>query len=412
MKAIVIGGGIMGLSSAHYLQQSGWSVTVLDKDNFKDNASYGNAGYVCPSHFIPLASPGIVAQGMKLMWNPRSAFYVEPRLSWSLISWGMRFMKVATKEHLEKSAVPLRDIALYSQHCYVELTKLPGFEMAYEQKGLLEYYQTAAKEEHSHHVAEDARKLGLEAEMLSLEQVQAMEPNVQLNIKGALYFKCDAHLYPQKLMQSIKTLLQQNKVQLLHEEVKGFESANGKIKSVTTNVQKHEADVVVIATGAWSREIAAMAGQKLLLMPGRGYSVTLEDSPFKLNYPAVLQEGRVAITPMDGSKIRFGGTMEITSTNKPPRMNRVIGILEAVQQFLPEFKIPLPQEKDVWYGYRPCSADGLPYIGKVKENVIVATGHAMVGLSLGAGTGKLVSEIANGERTGVDITPYNPARFG
>jgi D-amino-acid dehydrogenase len=412
MKAIVIGGGIMGLSSAHYLQQSGWSVTVLDKDNFKDNASYGNAGYVCPSHFIPLASPGIVAQGMKLMWNPRSAFYVEPRLSWSLISWGMRFMKVATKEHLEKSAVPLRDIALYSQHCYVELTKLPGFEMAYEQKGLLEYYQTAAKEEHSHHVAEDARKLGLEAEMLSLEQVQAMEPNVQLNIKGALYFKCDAHLYPQKLMQSIKTLLQQNKVQLLHEEVKGFESANGKIKSVTTNVQKHEADVVVIATGAWSREIAAMAGQKLLLMPGRGYSVTLEDSPFKLNYPAVLQEGRVAITPMDGSKIRFGGTMEITSTNKPPRMNRVIGILEAVQQFLPEFKIPLPQEKDVWYGYRPCSADGLPYIGKVKENVIVATGRAMVGLSLGAGTGKLVSEIANGERTGVDITPYNPARFG
>jgi D-amino-acid dehydrogenase len=125
----------------------------------------------------------------------------------------------------------------------------------------------------------------------------------------------------------------------------------------------------------------------------------------------VLQEGRVAITPMDGNKIRFGGTMEITSTNKPPRMNRVIGILEAVQQFLPEFKIPLPLQKDVWYGYRPCSADGMPYIGKVKENVIVATGHAMIGLSLGAGTGKLVSEIANNEKSSVDLSPYNPARF-
>lgn len=411
MKAVVIGGGIMGLSSAYYLQQSGWNVIVLDKDGFKDNASYGNAGYVCPSHFIPLASPGIVQQGFKLMWNPRSAFYVEPRLNWSLISWGLQFMKVATQEHLEKSAVPLRDIALFSQHCYLQLAKLPGFELAYEHKGLLEYYQTEAKEEHSHHVAEDARKLGLEAEMLSLEQVQAMEPNVKLNIKGALYFKCDAHLYPQKLMQSMKTILQQNNVKLLHEEVKGFESANGKIKSVATNAQTHDADLVVIATGAWSREIAAMAGQNLLLMPGRGYSVTLEDSPFKLNYPAVLQEGRVAITPMDGNKIRFGGTMEITSTAKPPRMNRVIGILEAVQQFLPEFKIPLPQQKDVWYGYRPCSADGLPYIGKVKENVIVATGHAMIGLSLGAGTGKLVSEIANGEKTSVDIEPYNPSRF-
>ena len=412
MKAIVIGGGIIGLSSAHYLQQSGWEVTIIDKHNFEDNASYGNAGYVCPSHFIPLASPGIVQQGLKMMWNSRSAFYVEPRLNWSLISWGLQFMKVATKEHLERSAMPLRDIALFSQHCYEELAKLPGFDMAYEQKGLLEYYQTESKEEHSHHVAEDARKLGLEAQMLSREEVQAMEPGVKLNIRGALYFKCDAHLYPQKLMQSMKALLQQNNVAMLGgEEVIGFEMENNRVKKVKTNKQVYDADMIVMAAGAWSREVSKMLGQNLLLVPGRGYSVTLEDSPFKLNYPAVLQEGRVAITPMDGNKIRFGGTMEITSTGKPPRMSRVIGILEAVQRFLPEFQIPLPQQKDVWYGYRPCSADGLPYIGKVKENVIVTTGHAMIGLSLGAGSGKLVSEIANGENTSVDVKPYDPTRF-
>lgn len=412
MKAIVIGGGIIGLSSAHYLQQSGWEVTVIDKHNFEDNASYGNAGYVCPSHFIPLASPGIVQQGLKMMWNSRSAFYVEPRLNWSLISWGLQFMKVATKEHLERSAIPLRDIALFSQHCYEALAKLPGFDMAYEQKGLLEYYQTESKEEHSHHAAEDARKLGLEAQMLSREEVQAMEPGVKLNIRGALYFKCDAHLYPQKLMQSMKALLQQNNVAMPGgEEVIGFEMENNRVKKVKTNKQVYDADMVVMAAGAWSREVSKMLGQNLLLVPGRGYSVTLEDSPFKLNYPAVLQEGRVAITPMDGNKIRFGGTMEITSTSKPPRMSRVIGILEAVQRFLPDFQIPLPQQKDVWYGYRPCSADGLPYIGRVKENVIVATGHAMIGLSLGAGTGKLVSEIANGENTSVDIKPYDPTRF-
>jgi len=411
MKAIVIGGGIIGLSSAHYLQQSGWDVTVLDKHNFQDNASYGNAGYVCPSHFTPLASPGIVQQGLKLMWNSRSAFYVEPRLSWSLISWGMKFMKVATNEHMEKSAVPLRDIAFFSQHCYEELAKLPGFEMAYEHKGLLEYFQTEAKEEHSHHIAEQAKKLGLEAEILTHEQVQAMEPQAKLNIRGALYFKCDTHLYPQKLMKSMKALLLQNNVRMIGEELTGFEIQNGKVNKVKTNDHVYDADMVVMASGAWSREVAKMIGLNLLLMPGRGYSVTLENSPFRLNYPAVLQEGRVAITPMDGNKIRFGGTMEITSTNKPPRMNRVIGILEAVQQFLPEFKIPLPQQKDVWYGFRPCSADGMPYIGKVKENVIVATGHAMIGLSLGAGTGKLVSEIANNEKTSVDLAPYNPSRF-
>lgn len=412
MKAIVIGGGIIGLSSAHYLQQTGWDVTIIDKHQFLDNASYGNAGYVCPSHFIPLASPGIVQQGFKLMWNPRSAFYVEPRLSWSLISWGMKFMKVATKEHLQKSAVPLRDIALFSQYCYQELGKLPGFNMAYEHKGLLEYYQTEAKEEHSFHIAEDAKKLGIEAEMLTLEQVQIMEPQAKLNIRGALYFKSDTHLYPQKLMQSMKALLQQNNVKMIiREEVTGFEMLNNKVQKVKTNQHAYDADMVVMAAGAWSREVSKMLGQNLLLVPGRGYSVTLEDSPFKLNYPAVLQEGRVAITPMDGNKIRFGGTMEITSIKTPPRYKRVEGILEAVERYLPEFKIPTPPADKIWYGYRPCSADGLPYIGKVKDNVIIASGHAMVGLSLGAGTGKLVSEIANSQKPSLDITPYDPARF-
>lgn len=411
-KAIIVGGGIVGLSSAYYLQQSGWEVTVLDKGDFSDNCSYGNAGYVCPSHFVPLATPGIVKQGLKWMWNSKSPFYVEPRLNAALISWGLKFMKSATAKHVEESAVPLRDIAILSQHCYETWAHIPDFDFAYEKKGLLEYFQTTEKEEHSHHAVEDAKKLGLDAVILSAAEVQAMEPQVQLNIRGALYFKCDAHLYPQKLMKGLLSILKQAGVQLIpNAEVTGFEMNGQQIKSVKTKQQQYDADVVVIATGSWSREIASMVGLKLPLMPGRGYSVTLEDSPFKLNYPAVLQEGRVAITPMDGNKIRFGGTMEITSINTPPRMKRVAGILEAVERYLPEFKIPTPSTEDIWYGYRPCSADGLPYIGRVKGNVIVATGHAMVGLSLGAGTGKLVAELVNGQPASVDLKPYNPERF-
>ncbi len=148
-------------------------------------------------------------------------------------------------------------------------------------------------------------------------------------------------------------------------------------------------------------------------MPGRGYSVTLEDSPYKINHPAVLIEGRVALTPMDGNKIRFGGTMEITSTQTPPRMARVEGILNAVESFFPEFKVPMPSVDKIWYGYRPCSADGLPYLGRTKKwkNVVFATGHAMVGLSLGAGTGKIVSEIINEEPCSMNIAPFDPDRF-
>lgn len=411
-KAIVIGGGIIGLSSAYYLQQSGWDVTVLDKEDFSDNCSYGNAGYVCPSHFVPLATPGIVTQGLKWMWNSRSPFYVEPRLNAALISWGLNFMKSATAKHVAESAIPLRDIALFSQQLYEEWAKLPDFDFAYEKKGLLEMFQTEANEEHAHHTAHEAAKLGLEAVMLSKDEVQAMEPQVELNIRGALYFKCDAHLYPQKLMKGLINRLQQKAVQLISkQEVTGFEMNGDQIKTVICNNKRYDADVVVIATGSWSREMAAKLNLNLPLMPGRGYSVTLEDSPFTFNHPAVLQEGRVAITPMDGNKIRFGGTMEITSTKTAPRYKRVEGILNAVERFVPQFKIPMPSPENIWYGYRPCSADGLPYIGKIKSNAIIATGHAMIGLSVGAGTGKLVAEIANGETPSVDINPYNPKRF-
>jgi D-amino-acid dehydrogenase len=414
MKAIVIGGGIVGLSSALYLRQSGWDVTVVEKGDFADNCSYGNAGYVCPSHFVPLATPGIVKQGLKWMWNNTSPFYVQPRLDFGLLDWGLKFMKSATPEKVKAAAVPLRDIALISQQAYESWRSLPGFDMAYEHKGLLEYFQTAEKEEHAHHFCEDAVKLGLDATMLTAQQVQDMEPQTQVLVKGALYFKCDAHLYPAKLMQSLLHYLPSIGVQLMAgHTVTGFTRNQGKITHVVTHKGSLEADTVILASGSWSRELAAQLNIQLPLVGGRGYSVTLENSPYQMNYPAVLMEGRVALTPMDGNKMRFGGTMEITSLNQPPRMSRVRGILDAVKRYLPDFDIPMPTQDQVWFGYRPCSADGLPYIGRSTKfsNLIFATGHAMVGLSLGAGTGQLVAEIANEKQPSMNLQPFHPHRF-
>ena len=414
-NVVVIGGGIIGLSSAYYLQKAGHQVTVLDKSDFMDNCSYGNCGYVCPSHFIPLAAPGIVRQGLKWMLNPQSPFYVQPRLSRSLIDWGMKFMKSANTGHVDRSAVPLKDIALLSQHEYENgWLKLPHFEFAYQHKGLLEIFQTEAAAEHAHHTVEKGHELGLDVELLDAAALQAKEPHTKVNGLGAIFFKCDAHLYPDKLMRGLIRLLQTTGVQLLpHEEVKKIETSGSAVKKVITMLHAFEADEVVIATGSWSREMAALLGTNLPLVPGRGYSVTLEDSPYKLNYPAILVEGRAAITPMDGNKIRFGGTMEITSTNTPPRYARVQGILNAVKRFFPEFDVPMPPVEKIWYGYRPCSADGLPYIGRIKRynNVVIATGHSMLGLSLGAGTGLLVSQLVDEVRPAIDLAPFAVERF-
>jgi D-amino-acid dehydrogenase len=348
------------------------------------------------------------------MLNPESPFYIKPRLDLGLMNWGLQFMRNATVQNVERNAVPLRDIALLSKKLYEEWTLLPGFHFSYAKKGLLEYFQTAEKEQHAHHTMHDALELGLEARVLTAQQVQEMEPHVQLNIKGALYFGCDAHLHPNLVMQQLQQDLQAKGVQFVpNAQVEGFEKQGSRITKVKAGHVVLEADTVVIATGSWSREIAKQVGVQLPLVGGRGYSMNFSNSELKLNHPAVLMEGRVALTPFNETTTRLGGTMEITSLDAPPKMNRVMGIIKAAQAFFPEAKLPVPELKDVWYGYRPCSADGMPFIGRTKyfDNCIIATGHAMVGMSLGPATGKLVSEIANEQSPSVCIAPYAVHRF-
>jgi D-amino-acid dehydrogenase len=415
MKVTIIGGGIIGLSSAWFLNSAGHEVTVIDKTDMQNNCSYGNAGYVCPSHFVPLATPGIVTQGLKWMWNSKSPFYVQPRLDINLIKWGWKFMQVATEQQVEKAAIPLRDIALLSQYWYEQWDQSTAFDFSYEHKGLLEIFKTDKGGDKCKALCDKAQHLGLlDTSMLSQAQLQALEPHTEIDALGALYFKCDAHLYPNKLMQQLLEVLVQKGVKLVkEEEVIGFEKKGKKITAVKTDQGHYPTDEVVLSSGSWSRELAAKLNIDLLLMPGRGYSITLEDSPYHINHPSVLVEGRVALTPMDGNKIRFGGTMEITSTKTPPRMNRVQGIVDAVKTVYSQFDIAMPPNEKIWYGYRPCSADGLPYIGRTKQwdNLVMATGHAMIGLSLGAGTGKLVAEIVEGKALSMDISPFNPNRF-
>lgn len=415
MRVIVVGGGIIGLSSAFYLHRAGHEVVIIDKTDLSNNCSYGNAGYICPSHFIPLATPGIVWEGLKWMFDATSPFYVQPRLDWKLINWGWHFMRSATQQKVDAAATPLRDIALLSQQEYVAWSRIPGFQFGFQHRGLLEIFQTEEKAAHAQHTLDKAHELGLsDTKLLSKKELEAMEPSVKINALGALYFGCDAHCYPNQLMETLLLHLQQQGVSIIkNTEVTSFEMADQKIVGVSYEGGTVMADEVVIATGSWGRETAALLGVHIPLMPGRGYSVTTSNNHQMLNYPSILVEGRVAITPLDNHTLRFGGTMEITSHQTAPRLNRVKGILKAVKSFYPSLEISIPPSEQIWYGYRPCSADGLPFIGRVDKfkNLVVATGHSMLGLSLGAGTGRLVSEIVNRESLSMDIHPFRIARF-
>jgi D-amino-acid dehydrogenase len=411
MKTIIIGGGIIGLSSALYLQAAGHDITIVDRTDMLNGCSYGNAGYICPSHFVPLATPGIIWQGLKWMLNSKSPFYIKPSLDKALVKWGLQFVKSATRSHVERSAVPLRDIALLSKQLYEEWTNIPGLEFSYEPTGMLELFNTEENAHHAEQTISAAKALGIEARYIDKATLKEMEPDTEINALGALYFPGDSQLYPNQLMSSLIAYLKSKGATFMtNREVTGFLKDG---KGVITNAGNIEGDHIVVAAGVWSGELARLLQLNIPMVGGRGYSVTYENAPWKVRRSVILSEARVAISPMNGNKIRFGGTMEITPVNTPPRMERVQGILESVKRYFPAYDLPLPPKEQVWYGYRPCSADGLPHIGTLSRypNVTVATGHSMLGISLGAATGKLVSEIVTGDKLSMDITPFKVDRF-
>jgi len=413
-QIVVIGGGIVGLSCAYYLRQAGNDVAILEQGDFLDNCSYGNMGYVCPSHFIPLAAPGKVWQGIKWMFNPQSPFYIQPSLNRDAIDWGIKFMRSANAAHVKRSHIPLRDLSLLSQNEYHAWNALPEFNFAMQDNGLLEIFNTPESQRHAEHVVTLGKKLNLETELLNKEQLQQLENATPINALGAIFFKCDSHIYPNKLMADLRTAVTKSGVRLMpHQEVTKLERSAGSIQKVITKTEEFPASQVVIAAGSWSKQLATMADVSLPLMPGRGYSTTVENGNFQLNHPAILMERSVALTPLTNNTMRFGGTMEVVPIGTPPRYRRMQGIVNAVNEYFPQADFKMPEKDKIWFGYRPCSADGLPYIGRSKKcsNLLIATGHSMLGLSLGAGTGKLIAQIANEQTPDIDIAPFAPGRF-
>ncbi|WP_082489067.1 FAD-binding oxidoreductase [Dyadobacter sp. Leaf189] len=410
---LIIGGGIMGLASAYYLQKSGWNVTLLDKGDLSDNCSHGNAGMIVPSHFIPLAAPGMVSKGIKWMFDSRSPFYVKPSLDFSLISWGLKFMKSATPANVERAAPYLRDYHLLSKQLYEELAKEEGFDFGLEEKGILMLYKTEKAGEEEIHVGKDAQKLGLDVEMLSREQVQAIEPGLKLDVAGAVHYHCDAHLYPTALFnQLLKFIKAKGAKVVANAEVTGYSIQNGEIKAVETSQGKYEGDIVVMTGGTWLPQLAKLAGLSIPVMPGKGYSFMQPNAAHPIVHPALLIEARVAVTPMNG-QVRFGGTMELAAVNDKINMNRVEGIVNAIPKYYPELNVAVPAKEKIWFGFRPCSPDGLPYLGYSKKlkNLIVAGGHGMMGISLGPATGKVVAELADRSATSVSTALYDPERY-
>lgn len=413
-RVLIIGGGVVGLSTAYHCALKGHQVTVLDRGaEDHENCSYGNAGLVVPSHFVPLAAPGMVAMGLKWMLKPDSPFYVKPRLSGDLLRWGLRFWRAANAEHVRRSAPLLRDLNVASRACFDEFAERIGNAFDFEKKGLLCLCKTEHRLDEEIKAVEHARQLGLKAEVFTAKQAAELDPHVRMDIVGAVYFRDDCHLTPARFMAELKQQLERAGVTVSWAtEVAAFTHHASRLTAVKTSRGDFSADEFVLCGGSWSASIARKLDCKLLMQAGKGYSLTLPKPRQSPAIPAILTEARVAVTPMGGS-LRFGGTMEIAGMNTDINPVRVQGIIKSVSKYYPDFTPRDFEGIKPWCGLRPCSPDGLPYLGRTARyaNLAIATGHAMMGLSLGPISGKLIAEILSNETPSIDIRLLNPDRY-
>jgi len=412
---LVIGGGVIGLCTALYCVRRGWRVTVAERNGEqRDGCSFQNAGIVVPSHFVPLAAPGMVALGLKWMWNPASPFYIKPRASWSLLDWLLKFWRAANAAQVRRAAPVLRDLSLASRACYEELAAREN-DFAFVKSGTLMLCRTGHALDDEARTAGVARELGIAAEVLDSRATAALDPGVRMDVAGSVHYPGDCRLAPDRLVAGLQHRLAQAGAQFAwNTEISGWRVQDDRrIRAARSESGiEIEADEFVLCAGTWSPRLARSLGLKLPMQAGKGYSLTLPRPRQSPQLCAILTEARVAVTPLPGA-LRFAGTMEIAGLNPDVAPARVRGIINAVPRYYPDFQAADFDDIKPWCGLRPCSPDGLPYLGRSARyaNLVVATGHAMMGITLGPITGRLAADILSGENPGMDLALLSPDRY-
>ncbi len=416
-KIVILGAGIIGLCSAYYLAEEGHDVLVVDRnDPASDlNCSTGNAGMIVPSHFVPLASPGIIGQGLRWMFNARSPFYIRPQANTELLAWLIKFWKSANAAHVQKSAPALKEYNSYSLDLYRQIAVENKFDFLFRKQGLLLLCKTEKFLEEEVHGAETARNLGLTTRIMNKEDLKTLEPEIDMDVAGGVLYPGDAHLSPNMFVGALYAYLQKkdNVSFRIHCEVNNLRIARGKIDTlICANGEEIKGDEFVLAAGSWSGKIGKKMGLNMPMLSGKGYSMTIPQQEQRLVTPSIFCEARVAITPI-GNQIRFGGTMELGGEEYKINPLRLEGIINSINRYFPKFNVEPLKQVIPWSGLRPCSPDGLPYLGRTRKlnNLVAATGHAMMGLSLAPATGQIVTDIIAGRKPRVGIDLYSPDRF-
>ena len=408
-KVVVIGGGVVGASSAYYLARDGWSVDLIDQGVFGAACSHGNCGYVCPSHVFPLCRPGAITKTLPLALRPNSPFAIRPRPDLRMLAWFARFAANCTTAKVHSTAAALNDLLWAAKRCYEEIIREEKIECDWQKDGCLFVYRDR------HHLDafagendEIQRRFGFSAKRLDGPSLAALEPVLREDLAGAWHFECDAHIRPDRFMAGLRAALERRGV-TIHEHRAATAITGDGPGVLQTTRGPMRADAYVVAAGAWTPLLAGVIGTRLPIQPGKGDSLTGPRPAGCPRYPMVFEEHRVAITPWK-SGFRIGSTMEFAGYDDSIREERLRLLTDSAKLYFREWAEPTFDER--WYGWRPMTPDGKPFIDRSpsRRNVLVAAGHNMIGMSTGPGTGQLVADLLAGRAPAFEPAPFRIGR--
>lgn len=408
---LVVGGGAVGICTAYYLAQQGIKVTVVEQGEVASGCSEANAGLIVPSYCVPLANPAAVTFGLKGMLKPGSPFYFKPRFDRALFRWLLQFEKACKWQKMRQGIQALHELNYASLELFDQIIRSESLACGYRKDGWLKIYRTDKQFRKSIEEASLLNSYGIKSRILSVHEALEMEPVLNPEIKGGIFFPEDGHLDPVKFVVGLAECLQDIGVNIhVKTKVISFETSDGCVTAVRTSHGDYQPKKVILTAGAWSTEILKKLDKLLLIQPAKGYSISVKRPISCPRLPLYLSEVKVAITPFE-DVLRFAGTLHLVGMDFSVNKRQVHSVIHAVEDCIGQLK-NLDIIK-ISAGLRPCSPDGLPIIDYLPDykNLIVATGHCMLGITLAPITGKLISQLVCEQSPDLSLSPFRISRF-
>jgi D-amino-acid dehydrogenase len=412
-RAVVVGGGAIGVACAHYLAEEGFDVTLLDRGDVGRGCSFANAGLICPGHSDALPGPGVVAEGLRHLLRRDSAFTIRPRAGVSVLPWLYRFWRSTPAERCRLSTEALVSLSRLSLELHDDLARRGSTSFGFRRGPLLTASRSTRWREEAAATVEAVRSHGFDARVLERDELLETEPALAPDHLGGMALEDqgsgDCHAYVRTLVdgQVARGVTVRERTSVRRILVRDGRAVGVLAGAVGDEVA---ADIVVLAAGAWSPALARSLGLRLPIQPATGYSSTLPTWPGAPRHPVFVGDSRVIVLPL-GDRVRFAGTLELAGFRRSGDPIRSRAVLEAGRGALREPPPDAPVEH--WFGFRPLMPDDLPAIGWAPrvEGAIVAAGHGTLGFTQGPATGKLVAELAAGKPTSIPLGPFRPDRF-